>query len=566
MAPIFRAWNPLPGFRSRRRLLRALVALAATALGSCSENQLAPVNRDLRVSVITSGDDIDLDGYVVAVDNSAFKSVGANEQITIPKLAPGRHTVSLDGVAPNCVVVGSPTQFVNLESSDEPVIYFSLYCAMTGVLVTINESGDDFDLDGYDLNLGDVRSRVFAGQPLGFGRLSPGVHTVGLESLAPNCAVLGENPRTVNVINRNLTAVDFVVNCKSTTGSIEIRVATSGVDQDFDGYKARIDDAKEQTIVTNGGAIVFQKLSPGDHAVRLDSVATNCVVADNALRTAHVSAAEITQISFQVNCTKAELIAFTRFVDGYARAYVMLEDGTSMRRVGTGFDPSWSANGARLVLRYEDCYYYYYYCSFGLNVLDSDGQNTKQLTTSDDRQPDWSPDGSTIAFARFVDEHSGLYVMKADGTGVTAVAIAQFTGDVEDPAWSPDGSKLAFTCGQTNIRDICVVNADGSGLRRLTSDIAVDMAPVWSPDGSRIAFATNRFTSSGGTISVAVMRADGSDLQQLAPGQDPAWSRDGSRIVFVGAGTPGLFSINPDGTGVRRLTTNPTDRAPDWRP
>jgi TolB protein len=149
---------------------------------------------------------------------------------------------------------------------------------------------------------------------------------------------------------------------------------------------------------------------------------------------------------------------------------------------------------------------------------------------------------------------------------VTAVAIAQFTGDVEDPAWSPDGSKLAFTCGQTNIRDICVVNADGSGLRRLTSDIAVDMAPVWSPDGSRIAFATNRFTSSGGTISVAVMRADGSDLQQLAPGQDPAWSRDGSRIVFVGAGTPGLFSINPDGTGVRRLTTNPTDRAPDWRP
>src|SRR5262245_28823488 len=143
MAPILRASNPLPGFRRRRRLPRALVALAATALLSCSENQLAPVNRDVTVSVLTSGDDIDLDGYVVVLDNRPFKPVGANEQITIPKLAPGRHTVSLDSVASNCVVVGSQTQFVNTESSDEPVVHFALYCAMTGVLVTINESGDD---------------------------------------------------------------------------------------------------------------------------------------------------------------------------------------------------------------------------------------------------------------------------------------------------------------------------------------------------------------------------------------------------------------------------------------
>src|SRR5262245_8973025 len=252
MAPILRASNPLSGFGSRRRLPRALLALAASALLlSCSDHVAPEVARDLTVSVFTNGDDVDLDGYVVILDGHASKPVGANEQIKIPKLGPGRHTVSLDGVASNCVVVGVPTQFVNLESSDDPIVHFALYCAMTGLLVTINEAGDEPDLDGFDLTLGgadNARSRVFSGPSLAVGRLTPGAHMVGLESVAPNCSVVGENPRSVNVINRNVTPVDFVVTCKSTTGSIEIRVATSGPDQDFDGYKARIDDTKEQAI------------------------------------------------------------------------------------------------------------------------------------------------------------------------------------------------------------------------------------------------------------------------------------------------------------------------------
>jgi WD40 repeat protein len=564
MAPILRVLNPLPGFRRCRRLPRALVPLAAGALLSCSDNTAPPVTRDLTVSVVTSGDDIDLDGYFVSLDHGPPKPVGANEQIKFPKLATGSHVVSLDGVASNCVVVGYSPQFVTIESEGDPAVQFALYCAMTGVLVTVNATGDDLDPDGYDVNLGDARGHLVSGQVLGLGRLTPGAHTVALESLAPNCTVVGENPRAVNVINRNVTPVDFAVTCKPTTGSIEVRVATSGVDQDGDGYKARVDDARELPVFAND-VTTFRRLAPGDHAIRLDGVASNCVVAGGAVRSVPVSAGETTQITFQVDCTKADLIAFTRVVDGYARAHVMIADGTNIRALVAGIDPSWSPDGRQLVLRYEDCYYYYYYCYYGLTVVDSYVDNTKQLTSSDDRQPDWSPDGSKIAFSRFEDGHGQLYVMKADGSGPAVVAIPGFTGDVEDPAWSPDGTQLAFTCGQNNVRDICVINADGSGLRRLTNDLWVDWSPAWSPDGKRIAFATTRFAP--GSASVAVMGADGTNVQQLASGQAPAWSRDGSKIVFVGGGTLlGLFVIKTDGTGLLRLTTNPTDNAPDWRP
>jgi len=108
------------------------------------------------------------------------------------------------------------------------------------------------------------------------------------------------------------------------------------------------------------------------------------------------------------------------------------------------------------------------------------------------------------------------------------------------------------------------INNDGSGLTKLTSDMVDIFNPQWSPDGTKIIFE--------GYPNIYLMNADGSDLINLtrkAEGRHPDWSPDGKQIVFnsLRSGINEIYTINADGTGIKRLTNNPTDDTnPQWSP
>jgi len=139
---------------------------------------------------------------------------------------------------------------------------------------------------------------------------------------------------------------------------------------------------------------------------------------------------------------------------------------------------------------------------------------------------------------------------------------------VSTPAWSRDGRSLAYawrdpTQGGFRIR---VVDAQGGADRVLTPGDAIDGHPTWSPDGDRIAFASNR---GGKRFGIFVIRSDGSGAVRLIDGQAPAWSPSGRWIAFVRLvdGQHDLFLVQPDGGGVRRLTTDRGDDIdPAWTP
>ena len=57
-----------------------------------------------------------------------------------------------------------------------------------------------------------------------------------------------------------------------------------------------------------------------------------------------------------------------------------------------------------------------------------------------------------------------------------------------------------------------MMDSRGGNLRRLTDTDFEDEYPKWSPDGALIAFESLR----GGFSQIYVMRADGSDVQQVA--------------------------------------------------
>lgn len=109
---------------------------------------------------------------------------------------------------------------------------------------------------------------------------------------------------------------------------------------------------------------------------------------------------------------------------------------------------------------------------------------------------------------------------------------------------------------------ITVADLEGSGRLEITqrpprSASWGDTAPRWSPGGSRLAFIREGKTGSG----LYVVNRDGTGLRRVLPlpnarfpvgydGSDYAWSANGRRLAF--AYGP-LWVVNGDGTGSRRL-------------
>lgn len=72
-------------------------------------------------------------------------------------------------------------------------------------------------------------------------------------------------------------------------------------------------------------------------------------------------------------------------------------------------------------------------------------------------------------------------------------------------------------------------------------------------------------SSAGGDISL--VNPNGTGLRTIAQGLDPVWSPDGKQIAFTKwVDGPGVYLINADGTGERRLYDLNNAKSPAWSP
>jgi TolB protein len=197
----------------------------------------------------------------------------------------------------------------------------------------------------------------------------------------------------------------------------------------------------------------------------------------------------------------------------------------------------------------------------GIYTMNRDGSEITQLT-SDGEFPQWSPDGSSIVFVRWIGgigsfgARRQIFVMDGDGSNVRQVADTPY--DDSDPAWSPDGTRIAFA------RQLPTGGANGLWLMRSDGSDQVALhacctAPAWSPTGSAIAFQGQ---SSGTNIFVVHLGSTPVELTSDPRGNyNPEWSPDAGKIAFVSARDPvagnELYVMNPDGEVETNVSNTP---------
>jgi Tol biopolymer transport system component len=288
---------------------------------------------------------------------------------------------------------------------------------------------------------------------------------------------------------------------------------------------------------------------------------------------------------------KTERLAFMASVGDNDDVYVMDLSRSLIARF-TSADtwerfPTWSPDGESLAYhsgpgRQPGCT-----INYEIFVSSLDGRSTRQITgrnllpyqtpafngfeTSDfircAAMPDWSPDGTKIAFHANPAGQWDIFVYD-----LVTNSLTQVTKSLDDDVlfdWALDSRSGVYATGIGTIMTLNRINIETGELTPLTSFADVmsedgfvntptgtlaDWHPTFSPDGSQIVFMSDR----DGAQDIYVMDADGTNLRNLTADSftdtNPVWTADG-RIIFTSdrIGVSRLFIIDPDSGDIELL-------------
>ena len=320
------------------------------------------------------------------------------------------------------------------------------------------------------------------------------------------------------------------------TGSLTVRITTSGMQLDPDGYALIVDAPALRQAVGVNDDVELTDLLLGDLTVSLGEVAPNCDVGEGPEREVTVTdtAAEV---RFDVTCVPAVgadtlvYVAFDRAFGGYNPKFLSVDDGTDgllfeELEVYRNIGPAVSPDGRWVALSITD-----EQDVDRLWVMRVDGSEAREIDAPA-VHPTWSPDGTQLAY---MFEDVDFWRLR---TRDVAAQTEPFTVTSQNwavhPQWSPSGDEIAYIVGES----IQAVTPDGQDYRTiLRSEPDVYLGPTlsWSPDGARLAYTRLDPDDSG--FDVHVISAEGTDDVAVYESERydewPVFSPDGQEVALV---------------------------------
>ena len=282
-------------------------------------------------------------------------------------------------------------------------------------------------------------------------------------------------------------------------------------------------------------------------------------------------------------------ILFTSSRDGNREIYMMNPDGSEQvnltQHPAEDMTAVWSPTGDKILFvsnrqgtRVRDLY-----------LMDPDGSNVRRVfkkkAKGQRRSPAWSTDGKQFCYS-YVDwdrSEFGLYL------GTFGEEDAEPLPYGNSPEWSPDGSEIAYTISHQFGSRLTFMNVRTRKLEQPLPDKALQWQsnPSWSAAGDRLAITGNRHllpvildrdlhNAWHDKYTVFIVNRDGTGLQQLIEEDGPrvsasALSPDGSEVLYTQEinGHRQIFKIDIN-SGVRTQLTHiagpfrETNAGGDW--
>lgn len=202
--------------------------------------------------------------------------------------------------------------------------------------------------------------------------------------------------------------------------------------------------------------------------------------------------------------------------------------------------------------------------NYDIFIMNNDGTEKENLTntTSYEKYPQFSPDGSFIIFQGWNKTKMDIFFLSLVDKNIINITNNLKSNDIisHGNAISPDGQSIVFTSEMDGIKNIYITKIYESKPIKLTSGEFNNYEPAFSPDGQYIVFTSERDRNK----EIYIMEVSSGIAKNLTTNSGDDWNPrfypDNEKIIFQSTrdGNWEIYSMKIDGSNQTNLTNHPS--------